>query len=164
MSSQVEASNVIIPKGTEILGELVTPVNSKNSKVGDPIIFKIAKNFILEDAIILPKGTNGRAKVTLAEKATYFGQGGQVGFTPESIKAANGVYIPLTFETARHGSAVNDANMVAATVGVGVFAAFFHGKNQTIPAGSKFKFFVAEDTDLKLTSEELGKYFYMLKK
>lgn len=33
------SENVVIPAGTELVGELVTPLNSKASKVGDPIVF-----------------------------------------------------------------------------------------------------------------------------
>lgn len=157
------AENIIIPSGTELVGELVTPLNSKSSKVGDPIVFKLAQNFIVHNAVIIQKGTSGRAVVTHAEKATYFGQGGKIAFTPEAIQTSNGILIPLTFETRKNGSAVNDANMVVATIGVGVFASFFHGKNQTFPAGTKFKFFVADDVDLGVTEDELSKCFYVIK-
>jgi hypothetical protein len=161
-SCSVSAANVIVTGGTELVGELVTPLNSKVTKKNDPIIFKLAQNLIINNAIILEKGTSGKAIVTQAHKATYFGQGGGVGFKPESIKTANGVEIPLTFEVLKRGSAVNDANMVVATVGLGVFAAFFHGKNQTFPAGTRFKFYVEKDTDLGVDETELSKHFYIL--
>lgn len=157
-------ASVIIPKGTELVGELVTPLNSKTSKKGDPIVFKLNQNLIYKNAIILEKGTSGQAVVTHAEKATYFGQGGQIGFAPKAITTANGVEIPLTFETKIRGDAQNDANMIVATIGVGIFASFFHGKNQSFPAGTKFKIFVADDTDLKLEESDLPKFFYMLSK
>ena len=112
----------------------------------------------------MEKGTSGQAVVTHAEKATYFGQGGQVGFSPKSITTSNGIEIPLTFETQIRGDAQNDANMVIATIGVGIFASFFHGKNQSFPAGTKFKIFVEKDTDLHLDENELSHYFYMLSK
>ncbi len=157
------AENVIIPAGTELVGELVTPLNSKTSKIGDPIVFKLAQNLVIDNAVVVQKGTSGRAIVTHAEKATYFGQGGQIAFEPEAIQTANGVSIPLSFETRRRGSAVNDANMVVATIGVGIFVSFFHGKNQTFPAGTQFKFFVAEDVDLEVSEADLSKYFYVIK-
>lgn len=157
-------ASVIIPKGTELVGELVTPLNSKTSKKGDPIVFKLNQNLIYKNAIILEKGTSGQAVVTHAEKATYFGQGGQIGFAPKAITTANGIEIPLTFETKIRGDAQNDANMIVATVGVGPFAAFFHGKNQSLPAGTKFKIFVAADTDLNVEEADLPKFFYMLSK
>lgn len=159
----VSASNVIVPASTELIGELVTPLNSKVAQKGDPVIFKLAQNLIIHNAVILEKGTTGKAIVTRAHKATYFGQGGGIAFKPESIKTVNNVEIPLTFETVRRGSAVNDANMVVATIGVGVFAAFFHGKNQIFPAGTKFRFFVEKDTDLGVAKEDLNKYFYIIK-
>ena len=162
-SCTVSAANVIVPGGTELVGELVTPLNSKVTKKNDPIIFKLAQNLIINKAIILEKGTSGKAIVTRAHKATYFGQGGGIGFKPESIKTVNGVEIPLTFEVLKRGSAVNDANMVVATVGLGVFAAFFHGKNQTFPAGTRFKFYVEKDTDLGIDEADLSKHFYILK-
>ena len=72
------SENVVIPAGTELVGELVTPLNSKASKVGDPIVFKLAKNLVIDNAIIVQKGTSGRAVVTHAEKATYFGKVGKL--------------------------------------------------------------------------------------
>jgi len=162
-SCAASAANVIVPGGTELVGELVTPLNSKVAKKNDPVIFKLAQNLIINNAVILEKGTSGKAVVTRAHKATYFGQGGGIGFKPESIKTVNGVEIPLTFEVLKRGSAVNDANMVVATVGLGVFAAFFHGKNQTFPAGTRFKFFVEKDTDLGIDETDLSKHFYIIK-
>lgn len=159
----VSAANVVVIGGTELVGELVTPLNSKVTKKNDPIIFKLAQNLVINNAVILEKGTSGKAIVTQAHKATYFGQGGGIGFKPESIKTVNGVEIPLTFEVLKRGSAVNDANMVVATVGLGVFAAFFHGKNQTFPAGTRFKFFVEKDTDLGIDETDLSKHFYIIR-
>lgn len=154
--------SVIIKKGTLMVGKLVTPVSSKYAKVGDSIVFKIAENFVIDHAIIITKGTTGRAKVTQAQKAGYFGAGGTIGIKPEAIYTANGVEIPLTFETAKISSVDNDANMAAAIIGVGVFAAFFHGANQKIPVGSKFKIAVAEDVDLNIKRADLAKSFYIL--
>ena len=161
------AEHVIIPQGTELVGELVTPIHSKESKKGDPIVFKVAQNLVLKDAVILEKGTNGIAKITRAEKATYFGQGGQVEFEPESINTVNGVPVPLTFKDyskQRRGTSVNDANAAVAYIGLGVFGAFFHGKNQSVPAGTKFKFFVKQDTDLGVDEKDLAQYFFVLPK
>ena len=163
LTSDAFAANVIVPGGTELIGELITPLNSKVSKKNDPVIFKLAQHLVIHNAIIIEKGTTGQAIVTRAHKATYFGQGGGVGFEPETIKTVNGVEIPLSFEVVKRGSAVNDANMVAATIGLGIFASFFHGKNQKFPAGTKFKFFVEKDTDLGVDEADLKKYFYVIK-
>ena len=157
------AANIFVPAGTELRGELVTPLSSLDSIKGDPVIFKLAQNLIINNAIILEKGTTGQAIVTRARKATYFGQGGGIGFEPVYIKTINNVMIPLSFETRIRGSVQNDVNMAVATIGVGVFAALFHGKNHSFPAGTQFKMFVKEDTDLCVDEKELEKHFYVLK-
>ena len=153
--AEVQSSNVIIEKGTVIIGKLVTPVNSKYNKVGDNIIFKTALYFDIDGITVIPKGTNGNAIVTEAQKAGYFGTGGQIAFAPRDIILKNGVHVPLAFETQKKSSAENDANMVAGVVGIGVFACFLHGANQKFPSGTKFQIIVADDVDLLVTKEKL---------
>ncbi len=148
-------SNVIIAKGTIIVGKLVTPINSKYSKVGDNIIFKTVSNFNIAGITVISKGTNGNAVVTEAQKAGYFGTGGQLAFAPRDIILKNGVHVPLTFETKKTSSAENDANMAAGVVGIGLFSCFLHGANQKFPAGFKFQIMVAENVDLLVTKEKL---------
>ena len=147
--------NVVIKKGTIIMGKLVTPINSKYSKVGDNIIFKTVSNFDIDGITVISKGTSGSAVVTEAQKAGYFGTGGQLAFAPRDIIIRNGVRVPLTFETKKTSSAENDANMAAGVVGIGVFACFLHGANQKLAVGSKFKIMVSEDVDLLVTTEKL---------
>ncbi len=157
------ASNVIIPAGLELTGELVTPISSRDAVKGYPVVFKLAQNLVINNAIILEKGTTGQAVVTLARKATYFGQGGGIGFQPIYITTANDVAIPLTFETLKRGSFHNDGTMLVAALGLGTGVLFFHGKNHVIPAGTRFKFYVAKETDLGIDENNLGNYFHILK-
>lgn len=147
--------NVIIEKNTVIIGKLVTPINSKYSKVGDNIVFKTDCNFVIDGITVIPKGTIGNAVVTQAQKSGYFGTGGQIAFVPKDIILKNGVHLPLTFETKKVSSAENDSNMVIGVIGLGVFACFLHGANQKFPAGTKFQMIVAEDVDLLVTKDKL---------
>ena len=157
----VPEGNVIMNKGTIIIGKLVTPINSKYSKVGDNIIFKTVSNFDIDGITVISKGTSGSAVVTEAQKAGYFGTGGQLAFAPKDIVLKNGVRVPLTFETKKTSSAENDANMAAGVVGIGVFACFLHGANQKFSAGFNFQIMVSEDVDLLVTREKLkATYLY----
>lgn len=157
------ASNVVIPAGLELTGELVTPISSRDAIKGFPVVFKLAQNLVVKNAVILEKGTTGQAVITLARKATYFGQGGGVGFQPVYITTVNDVVIPLTFETKKRGSFHNDGNMLVAAIGLGPGVLFFHGKNHVIPAGTRFKFYVEKETDLGVDENDLGNYFHILK-
>ena len=159
----VSASNVVIPAGLELTGELVTPISSRDAIKGFPVVFKLAQNLVVNNAVIIEKGTTGQAVITLARKSTYFGQGGGVGFQPVYITTANDVAIPLTFETLKRGSFHNDGNMLVATIGLGPGVLFFHGKNHVIPAGTRFKFYVEKETDLGVDRNNLGNYFHILK-
>lgn len=161
-TNTISASNVIIPGGLELTGEVVTPISSRDAIKGYPVVFKLAQNLVVNNAVVLEKGKTGQAVITLARKATYFGQGGGVGFQPIYITTSNDVVIPLTFETLKRGSFHNDGNMLVAAIGSGPGVLFFHGKNHVIPAGTKFKFYVEKDTDLGVDENNLGNYFDLL--
>ena len=151
--------NAFIKKGTMLVGKLVTPISSKQSKAGDNIIFKTAENFTLAGVNIIPKGTNGSAMITEAEKAGYFGQGGKIAFQPMDLVLKNGVHVPLGFETTKNSSADNDASMIAGVLAIGVFASFLHGSNQKFPAGTKFSMLVTEDVDLLVPEAKLAEVY-----
>jgi hypothetical protein len=161
--SALAAENIILKKGTIIKGVLVTPVSSKVSKVGDPVAFKTAQNLLVDKVIVIPKGTMGYGVVTKAEKATYFGVGGTIGFLPKYTFAINGVQIPLGVEKVKLTSEEQNINTVVAVIGVGIFTSFFHGQNQKMPVGTTFMMGIAQDTDLGMPISAIESQYFKKK-
>lgn len=153
-------NNIVIRKGSIINGVLITPVSSKVNKVGDSVIFKTEKNITADGVIIIPKGTVGRAVVTRADKAGYFGTSGTIAFIPKYVYAVNGIEIPLTFEQVKSQNDEQSANTAVQVIGFGFFAGFFHGQNQKMPIGTKFSMWVAKDTDLEMNASEIENKYY----
>lgn len=147
-SNIIFAADVIISKNTKLEGKLITPVHSKYNKEGDVILFSISESYIYNGIEIIPEGTTGKAVVTDSQKAGYFGVGGRIFFEPQSLILANGVEVPLMFKTGKDNDWRDTENQIVATAAVGIFAGFFQGKNQKLPAGAKFCLYVKDDVNL----------------
>ena len=161
--SALASENAILKKGTLIKGVLVTPISSKVSKVGDPVSFKTAQNILLDKVIVIPKGTMGYGVVTKAEKATYFGVGGTVGFVPKYTLAINGIEIPVGVEQVKLTSDEQNINTAVAVIGVGIFASFFHGQNQKMPVGTPSTMGITQDTDLGMPLSAIETQYFKKK-
>lgn len=147
-SNAIFAEDVIISKNTKLEGKLITPVHSKYNKEGDVILFSISESYIYNGIEIIPEGTTGKAVVTESQKAGYFGVGGRIFFEPQSLILANGIEVPLTFKIGKDSDLCDAVNQVVATAAIGIFAGFFQGRNQKLPAGSKFYLYVKDDVNL----------------
>jgi hypothetical protein len=143
--STVLPGNVYIPKGTLVKAELITSVNSGKNKVNDVVLFKTTEALILNGTEVIPKGTTGEAIVSKIKKAGAFGKGGGIELQARSIKTLNGVDAPLTMDVQKYGGG---QGMLVPWLLVGVFSGFITGKNQDIPAGTKFQVAIDSDTDL----------------
>ena len=151
--SNVLANHIYIPENTVIECELITPASSKKNKVNDILVFKTTENLVINNVIVVPRGTTGQAIVTKASRAGMFGHGGSIEFAPRVIKTINNIEVPLTFQVGNKG---DDANMALGIIGLGVFSVLLGGKNITIPSGTKFNVAVQCNVDLNCTKDTLS--------
>lgn len=156
MVSTIPKDNVYIPSGTTLDVMLKSQIGSKINKVGDIVDFETAENIIINDVIVIPKGSVGKAVVTEARKAGGLGRKGKFTLEPVSIKTKNGVDVPLTTELKGTGRSDGGAAVVFAAVSI-VGGLFMKGTNITYPAGTHFTVAVKNDTDLCVTNENLAK-------
>ncbi|MCX7970085.1 MAG: hypothetical protein N3A57_00770 [Negativicutes bacterium] len=80
-------SAVTVPKDTLIKIEFINDANSKTSRVGDPLNFKVAEDVTINGVVAIPKGAYGRAKVSKAEPAGSFGRQGQLEASFQDVTA-----------------------------------------------------------------------------
>lgn len=151
--SNIIPGNIYIPRGTLVKTEIITPINSGKNKVNDIILFKTTETIVINGVEVIPKGTTGEAIVTKVSAAGSWGKGGKIEIAAKSIKALNGVEIPLTLDAQKSGGG---ANMVLGVLAFGIFSGFLSGSNQDIPTGTKFQAVVENDTDLQVTNENLA--------
>ena len=153
--TSIPEGNAYIPKGTKLTVEFSQDVSSKTVSKGEPVPIVMSENVILNDVIIIPAGTKVKGFFTVARKAGNFGRAGKLEFTVESVKAVNGVDIPLQYIKSATGGndAVGSAAVIAAVSVIGGF--FMKGSNVNIGAGTQFEIEVAEDADLNCSLENL---------
>lgn len=153
-TSSIPAGNAYIPKGTVLAVELTKEVSSKKAKVGDDVPLKLVENLIVNDIVVIPAGTEVKGVVTESRKAGGFGRGGKLEISIVSVKTLNGIEIPLEYTNRQHGAGDGGAVAVAAAVTL-VGGIFMKGKNVVLNEGLQFDAEVTNDTDLKVSLENL---------
>ena len=103
---------VKLPQGAAVIVETLYPVSSADFKVNNTIAFTVARPVIVDDALIIPRGTIARAKIVRVKKAGSFGRGGALTFEMERIIAIDGTRIPVQLTAAAEGG--NRTGMMAA--------------------------------------------------
>ncbi len=102
---------VKLPPGTAVMVETLYPVSSADFKINNTIAFTVARPVIVDDALIIPRGTIARAKIVRVRKAGNFGRGGALTFQMEHIVAIDGTKIPVLLTAAAEGG--NRTGMMA---------------------------------------------------
>ncbi len=153
--SKIPEGNAYIPKDTVLNMELQTEISSKTAKEGDDVPLVMTDNIIINDITVIPSGSRVNAKVTKVSRSGMFGRAGKLEFMIDSVETLNGVRIPLEYAASREAGSDDGAIAVAAAVSV-IGGLFMKGKNVSFPAGSKFSAKVIEDTDLKVSLEQLA--------
>ena len=131
--TSVPKGHVYIPKDTVIEVEAAETLLKKEVNEEDALPIVISKNLMINDIIVIPKGTKVRAIVTSVKKSRMFRGSGVFSFSIVSVKALNGVTIPLKFTYAKEKS----------------------GK-VLLTEGTRFEAVVTVDTDLETTVENLA--------
>lgn len=151
---KIPEGNLYIPKNTSFEVALGRDISSKNSKKGESVDLIMVENLIINDVVVIPKGTIGTAEITNARKNGFFGRSGKLELSPKSITTLNGIVVPLTNTLESKGKSDGGAIVVGAAVSlVGGF--FMKGTNIYHPAGTKIIVTVPDHIDLKVTNENI---------
>ena len=167
---KIPEGHAYIPKDTVLNMELQTTISSKTAQVGDIVPLIMTDNIIINDVVVIQKGTTVNAKVTKATSSGLFGRAGKLEFMIDSVETVNGVKVPLQYTTKKEAGSDDGAIAVAALsfvtaafAAIAVAAAvtvigglFMKGKNVSFPVGSKFAAKVVNDTDLNATLDNLA--------
>lgn len=105
-------TTVKIPRGTVIIVETLYPVSSADVKLNNTIAFSVIEPVVVDQVVLIPRGTIARAKIVRVKKAGSFGRGGVLTFEMEQIVAIDGTRIPVQLTSGAHGG--NRTGMMAA--------------------------------------------------
>ena len=156
-NARLQTGIVTLPKDTLVKIKLVTPLDSKRNKNGDSVEFEVAEDLYAGGMMVLPKGAPGAGKLTKVEQAQNFGRDAKLEVNFEKVTALDLTLVP----TVLGEKAKKETESVATAAGAGfagmillgpigvVGAAFVHGKNITVPAGTTL--FIQTQADTELT-------------
>jgi hypothetical protein len=151
------------PKG--FLLEDATPVHlvlsenlsSASAVTGQTVEFEVVDDIVVDDLLVIPRGSTAWATVTDAEHKKHLGRGGKLDLNIDKVRLADGEKALLRgvkdTQGGGHTGAMTGA-IVATSLIVWPAAPFFlfmHGKDITIPKGTQITAFVQGDVRLDAT-------------
>jgi len=153
---RLQAGQATLNKDTLVKIKLVTAIESKTNKAGDPVEFEAAEDVLASGMLLIPKGAVGIGKLTKVDPAQNFGRDAKIEVNFETVEALDMTKVA----TILGERAKEETKSMAAAAGAGVAgmillgpigvvgAAFVHGKNITIPAGTLLYIQTQSDVEL----------------
>lgn len=155
-NSRLQTGAVTLNKDTLIKIIMTAPLESKKNKTGDSVQFEVAEDVYASGMLIIPKGAPGVGKLNKVEQAQNFGRDAKMEVGFDSLEALDMTHI----DTVLGEKAKKETESMATAAGAGVAgiillgpigvvgAAFVHGKNITVPAGTAL--FIQTQNDMEL--------------
>jgi hypothetical protein len=139
-----------LPANTEIWLSPNAEVNSKRIKQGEKFDMTVARDVMLGDYIVIPRGTKGRGQITYRTGKGAFGKSAKMEFEINEVEVG-GRFIPLTGHYRIEGGG-NTGATVGTAVAVGPFAAFVTGRSAIVAQGTEYKAFTANPIPIALAA------------
>ncbi len=154
--AKLQTGQASLAKDTLIKIKTVTPLDSKKNKTGESIDFEVAEDVYASGMLIIAKGAAGRGKLTKVDQAQNFGRDAKMEVSFETVQALD--MTPVATMLGEKAKKETESMAFAAGAGVAgmillgpigvVGAAFVHGKNLTIPAGTLLYIQTQNDVEL----------------
>lgn len=147
LMAQDSTKKVIISEGTIVSLQLLQDISSSSANVGDVLEFETNEPIIIDNMVVVPKGTKASGKVTEATPRKIAGKAGKLNFTIDYLNFANGKVIRLNSEQKGTGKNKTGTAIAEAVLLTPLFL-LKKGKNIKFEKGQIFKAFVEKDTEL----------------
>jgi hypothetical protein len=143
-----QATETVIPDGTEFNVITTEEISSKTATEGDPLSFKVSEDVKINNHVVIAKDTLVKGVVATAKKAGMMGKGGNLGIRVESTMTVDNQKIKLRSSKGKEGDD-KTGTTVALVVLFGPLGFLKHGKNATIKTGTSIKVFTDEEKKVK---------------
>lgn len=152
----IPLSHIMVPANTLIKISLVTPVNTKNLKVGDKIEYQVAEDVTENGLLIFAKGAPGEGTVTKVVPARNFGRDAEIEIDFKKTRAVDGTEVDTFLGEEAKKEMKSMAMAAGATIAgmailgpVGILTgAFVQGHNIDLPAGTEM--YIQTKADIEL--------------
>ena len=139
-----------LPSNTEILLTMNGELTTKGHKVGDTFDLTVARDVMLGDYIVIPRGTPAHGHISYRTGKGAFGKSAKMEFDLTDLQLAKRA-IPISGHYRVEGNG-NTGAAVGAVVAVGVFGAFVTGHSATAAQGSEWKAYTREPLEVAMAS------------
>lgn len=124
-----------LPAGSGVLVTIEEKVTSKKAEKDQRIRASVAQDVVLDDAVLIRKGTAVVARVGAVDSASMGGSGGSLKIEVDSTTAVDGQTVPLHYESqAKEGKDTRGLSVTGMFTGWGLLS---KGKNVEIESGTK---------------------------
>lgn len=139
-----QATEIVIPDGTEITVVTTEEISSKTATEGDPLNFRLAEDLIINGKIVMAKDSLVKGTVASAKKSGFMGRGGNLGIRVESAVTVDNQKLKLRSAKNKEGGD-KTGTTVALVVLFGPLGFLKKGKNAIIKPGTQIKAFTDEE-------------------
>lgn len=143
VSSMVPTGQMSVPRNTAVPLTVNHEVTSKTVKEGDTFALSVAQDVVVNNYVVVPKGTKAIAEITWRTGKGAFGKSAKMEFEFRHLELG-GRRVPLE-GTHRQEGAGNTGATIGTAIAVGVFSAFVTGKSAVIQKGREFTAHTVED-------------------
>jgi hypothetical protein len=146
-----QATEVVLPDGTEFAVVTTEEISSKTATEGDALSFKVAEDVKINGHVVIAKDTLVKGVVASAKKAGMMGKGGNLGIRVESTTTVDNQKIKLRSSKGKEGED-KTGTTVALVVLFGPLGFLKHGKNAVIKPGTNIKVYTDEEKKVQTKS------------
>ena len=145
-----------VRRGTPVKVRLLNTLNSATTQKGERVEFEVAQDVILDNVLVIPRGSKGSGVVSKVITAGKMGRDGKVELEVKEIKAFDGTTIALGLD--EDAKRMNESLQIAVGASIagfvifgpiGALGGFFvEGKDVSVPAGTEIYVGVRNDAEV----------------
>lgn len=139
------AAPIKLPAGMSVPLELQHHINSAYVPIGSPIYFRVAKDVLIDDHVLIRAGTLAVGKMDQAQKRGMVGRSGAMSFSVHSVSAVDGATVPIEADLSKQGRSRAGAT-VAWTLFWGIPGLITKGVNPYMERGTEVSGNVVAET------------------
>jgi hypothetical protein len=142
-AQEAPADVVMVPAHTQIAFRLDEEISSQRARVGQVVPVSVARDVIVDGALLIPRGTAGTGLVTARTGKGAFGKSGKVDIALQSVAIA-GRQVAVTGRFHAAGKGRPGETVGSILIGGVVAGAFVTGRHAVFEEGREFVAYTAD--------------------
>ena len=148
---------IVVPAHTEMVLRLDEEIASDRARVGQTVAVSVARDVIVDGAVLIPRGAPGVGAVTFRTGKGAFGKSGKLDIELRSVEVA-GRSVPVVGRYHAAGDGRTGETIGTIIVGGVVAGAFVTGHNAVFEEGRQFTAFTGEATRIARPAIRMARY------